>query len=245
MGKVQFSALDNPPNQSPPSPIAAAKTDHVDLVLVGGDLLFRSGLRRLFENTPIAIIGEADTTDNLVALDSAAVCPDVLLVVDPDMPETGSDAWTRPCKTIWPDVHSVALIAGHNAQAAVAALHNGLDGCFFTDMSPRALVHAIQLVALGENIFPTRVGQNFFQRNSHTTKPNLTPREQDILQGLLAGHSNKMIANNLGTTDMTVKAQLRHLLRKLDVANRTQAALWARENGIDREDAVAAERQAH
>jgi len=120
-----------------------------------------------------------------------------------------------------------------------AALRAGVDGCLFKDMSPVALVQAINLVALGENVAPLRMARSLAEggrgRAATVGEARLTPREKDILYGLLAGHSNKVIANNLGTTDMTVKAQLRHLLRKIGATNRTQAALWARENGIDRD----------
>jgi two-component system nitrate/nitrite response regulator NarL len=60
----------------------------------------------------------------------------------------------------------------------------------------------------------------------------LSPREQEILQALVTGASNKMIAIRLGITEATVKVHLKTLLRKIDVNNRTQAAIWAMNNGF-------------
>jgi len=235
MGKLQFPALDSStkrPNTS--SGTAAMTLASVDVVLVGGDRLFRAGLQRLFENTALNLLAEADTTAGLDAVTAVQATPDVLIAIDLEMPETDSDAWHGQFKQQWPSIRVIALITRNDDRAAIAALRNGLDGCLFADMSPQALVHAIQLVAMGVNVFPTRVGRSFAQQSAQPNRPHLTPREHDILQGLLSGHSNKLIANTLGTTDMTVKAQLRHLLRKLNVSNRTQAALWAREQGLER-----------
>ena len=64
------------------------------------------------------------------------------------------------------------------------------------------------------------------------------PREQEILQALVTGASNKLIAIKLGITEATVKVHLKTLLRKIDVNNRTQAAIWAMNNGFSAEGAV-------
>src|SRR3546814_11731911 len=103
-------------------------------------------------------------------------------------------------------------------------------------MSPASLAQAIGLVALGENVCPARLsaGLSGVPRTSGSTsrKTTLTPREIDILHGLLDGRSKKVIARSLGTTEATVKAQLRHMIRQIWVDNRTQAALRARGNGL-------------
>ena len=65
----------------------------------------------------------------------------------------------------------------------------------------------------------------------------LSPREQEILQALVTGASNKLIAIKLGITEATVKVHLKTLLRKIDVNNRTQAAIWAMNNGFTAEGA--------
>lgn len=209
----------------------------VTAVIVGGDLLFREGLKRLFTDGPIELIGEIESLDDIATVDDGTGTPDVTIVIDAAI-RTGGEPWGERIRRQWPDTRLVLLANGADEAGLPNAIVNGADGCLFKDMSPRALVQAIGLVALGENVFPTRlmralVGGGVVTRGQ--ASPRLTPREKDILHGLLAGHSNKMIANNLGTTDMTVKAQLRHLLRKIGAQNRTQAALWAREHGGEHE----------
>jgi two-component system nitrate/nitrite response regulator NarL len=73
----------------------------------------------------------------------------------------------------------------------------------------------------------------------------LSPREQEILQALVTGASNKLIANRLGITEATVKVHLKTLLRKIDVNNRTQAAIWAMNNGFTASDTTAPTRNLH
>ena len=197
--------------------------------------MFREGLKRLFDDTVLRVLGEADAIAELVDIEPSGDRPIVVIAVDPDLSADGSRRWREGIEQQWPRAFAVVLDSGHNDRDVIAALRAGADGCLFTDMSLDALVLAIGLVSLGENVFPARIDRAFTYHAGPTERPKLTPRERDILRGLLAGHSNKLIANNLGTTDMTVKAQLRHLLRKLGVTNRTQAALWAREQGLDGE----------
>ena len=217
--------------------ILAADAEPTSVVVVGGDMLFREGLKRLLQSAPFQIDGEAERLADLEQAKLAGISPDIVVVVD--APIDPKAEWVGEVRKIWDDVRVVLLSNGADETLLTGALRAGVDGCLFKDMSPAALVQAINLVALGENVAPLRMARNLAggARNRAATagEARLTPREKDILQGLLAGQSNKVIANTLGTTDMTVKAQLRHLLRKIGASNRTQAALWARENGIDRE----------
>ena len=196
MGKLEFSPLGPEKNRSAHSSAAStAALAPVHVVLVGGDLLFRAGLKRLFENSALKLTAEADSLADLEATASLQTQPQVLIAVDPEWPDTNSEVWREQFQRLWPDAHLIALITGNDEKAAAAALRNGLDGCLFADMAPPVLVHAIQLVAMGANVFPTRVGRNFVQNAVQSNRPDLTPRERDILQRLQAGYSNKMIAN--------------------------------------------------
>lgn len=217
--------------------VTAAGMEKSGVLLVGGDMLFREGLKRLLQTAPFTLEGESEKIADLVAAKAANVDPDIIVVID--APADPKAEWVGQIKAMWRHARIVTLSNGADEAMLTAALRAGVDGCLFKDMSPVALVQAINLVALGENVAPLRIARSLAEggrgRAATVGEARLTPREKDILYGLLAGHSNKVIANNLGTTDMTVKAQLRHLLRKIGATNRTQAALWARENGIDRD----------
>jgi len=196
--------------------------------------LFREGLKSLLTRNNLRVVAEVEAFAEASGPQGMAK-PDVVVAVSPEFNGIDGPAWRERFEQSWPSCFVVVVAASSDDNVLIEALRAGADGCLFTDMSGETMAQAIKLVAMGENVFPTRVGKAFTHSIVRVERSKLTPRERDILRGLLAGHSNKMIANALGTTDMTVKAQLRHLLRKLGVANRTQAALWAREQGLDRE----------
>lgn len=202
------------------------------VVLVGGESLYCEGVKSLLNRHQLVVLGEFSSIDGLQTAEARALQPNVALAVSPNSTAVAETDWRDDFRTLWPLAQLVVLAHPGDERLLADCLQAGADGCLFTDMSSDALIQSIRLAALGENLLPTRVGQLLIQSGNACERPRLTPREKDILRGLLAGFSNKMIANDLGTTDMTVKAQLRHLLRKLGVANRTQAALWAREQGI-------------
>lgn len=204
----------------------------IGVVLVGGESLYREGVKSLLNRHQLIVLGEFEGLDTLKSAEAQALQPTVVLAVSPDAASVAESEWRNRFRNPWPLAQLLVLAHPGDDRLLADCLQAGADGCLFTDMSADALIQSIRLAALGENLFPTRVGQLLVQTGTVCERPRLTPREKDILRGLLAGFSNKMIANDLGTTEMTVKAQLRHLLRKLGVANRTQAALWAREQGI-------------
>jgi two-component system, NarL family, nitrate/nitrite response regulator NarL len=121
------------------------------------------------------------------------------------------------------------------------AMNAGADGYLMKDVSPEALLQSLELVMLGEKVFPTNLAAMLLNLDSTPSPMNsirgLSPREQEILQALVTGASNKLIAIKLGITEATVKVHLKTLLRKIDVNNRTQAAIWAMNNGFSAEGA--------
>jgi two-component system, NarL family, nitrate/nitrite response regulator NarL len=104
-------------------------------------------------------------------------------------------------------------------------------------MSPEALIRSLQLVMLGQQILPTGFMTSLLQKEASepvAERPSrgLSPREVQILRHLMTGHSNKAIARALDISEATVKVHLKALLRKVQASNRTQAAVWAMNNGI-------------
>ena len=115
------------------------------------------------------------------------------------------------------------------------ALAAGIDGLLAKAVSPEALVQSLQLVMMGEKVYPTNLAALLTEAGAPAPEASLrglSAREQEILQLLVTGASNKLIAIRLGIAEATVKVHLKTLLRKLDVNNRTQAAIWAMTNGF-------------
>jgi two-component system nitrate/nitrite response regulator NarL len=114
-----------------------------------------------------------------------------------------------------------------------------LSGVLTYDLSVDDFVRSLRLICSGERVFPRDLGRRP-EASSAGDEPRsggvrLSPREQEMLSHLLSGHSNKLIARELGITEATVKVHLKSVLRKIRVQNRTQAAIWTLSNlpGLD------------
>ena len=109
-----------------------------------------------------------------------------------------------------------------------------LSGILTYDLSADTFVRSLLLISSGERVFPhdLALGRKSARPPSEdrSNDARLSPREKEILSHLVAGHSNKLIARHLGITEATVKVHLKHMLRKIRVENRTQAAIWGLAN---------------
>ena len=117
----------------------------------------------------------------------------------------------------------------------------GADGFLLEEISTEALLESLNLVMLGEKVFPSRlavmlcaesVARQAPQCISSFTDDLLSGREVEVVQRLAGGMPNKVIAKELEISEATVKVHLKSILKKLRVTNRTQAAIWALQNGL-------------
>ena len=120
------------------------------------------------------------------------------------------------------------------------SLGDSVDGAIMQDASPEVLCQSLRLIVTGERVLPTALLSRLFLRqidSVHTVERyepghGLSKRELQILQKLVLGSSNKEIGRGLQITEATVKVHLRTILRKIQVSNRTQAAIWAINAGL-------------
>ncbi|WP_323770011.1 response regulator transcription factor [Antarctobacter sp.] len=127
----------------------------------------------------------------------------------------------------------VALISGEaTREIAEQALEMGAAGFVPKTLPAKSLVNAVRFMAMGEKYAPIDFMTAQEDEPEHPFAKKLTPREMDVLKGLGDGKSNKEIARDLGLTEPTIKLHMKTLYRKLEVNNRTQAALAAREAGL-------------
>lgn len=127
----------------------------------------------------------------------------------------------------------VALISGEaNKQIAEAALEAGAAGFVPKSLPAKSLVNAIKFMAMGEQYAPIDFMTAVDDAPSNPLADKLTERELQVLKGLTEGKSNKEIARDLDIQEPTVKLHMKTLYRKVGAANRTQAALIAREAGL-------------
>ena len=198
-------------------------------ILIEANRLFRQGLKHLLADTRFAV--EAEFSANEQAIEGAVASGLVIV---------GEGGDLQQLRSAYPEDRIVVLASDFAVDALRDAMNAGADGYLMKDVSPEALLQSLELVMMGEKVFPTNLAAMLLDMSAiapqHSVR-GLSPREQEILQALVTGSSNKLIAIKLGITEATVKVHLKTLLRKLDVNNRTQAAIWAMNNGFTAEGA--------
>ena len=213
--------------------------DPVNVFLIDANKLFREGMKRLFESTPFKVMGEAGSLrEGVPAVEAAGVQPDLILI---DLLNGGEDEaeQLRVLRDNHPGIRVVILTTDLCTRRLSGALGAGAHGYLMKDIACEALMQSLKLVMMGEKVFPTHLAELLISGRSEelatevpARRKGLSQREIQILRCLLSGHSNKMIANHLHITEATVKVHLKSLLRKINASNRTQAAIWALNNGI-------------
>jgi two-component system, NarL family, nitrate/nitrite response regulator NarL len=197
--------------------------------------LFREGMKSLLSKSPFLVVAEAAGLQDVENLASGPA-PDLILL---DLAGEAEAAGLRHLRKQFPKSRLVILTSELSTKRLTTALETGIDGYLMSDLSPEALTQSLNLVLLGEKVFPTSLAALLIRGSVDNVidlpgnRRGLSERENQILHCLLKGESNKMIANRLGITEATVKVHLKTVLRKIDAANRTQAAIWALNNGYD------------
>ncbi len=212
--------------------------DTVNVFLIDTNKLFREGMKRLFDSSLFTVVGEAGSVqEGAVALETVATRPQLVLVD----PNGGADdlETVRALRSQHPDIRIVILTGTLDTRLLSGALGAGADGYLMKDIACEALMQSLRLVMMGEKVFPTHLAALLVSGRAEdmgaevpTRRKGLSQREVQILHCLLNGNSNKMIANHLNITEATVKVHLKSLLRKINASNRTQAAIWAMNNGM-------------
>jgi DNA-binding NarL/FixJ family response regulator len=210
------------------------------VLLVDDQTLFRAGLRTLLSTQPeLAVVGEAKDGQEALAV-AAQTRPDVALM-DLKMPVLDGVAATRRLRVQLPTCRVVALTTFEDDELVFEALRAGAVGYLLKDAPVAQLVAATLAAARGESVLQPSVASKVLARLSRLSDPppadssllaRLSERERDVLRLLARGAANKEIAAALFLAEGTVKNHVTNILTKLEVGDRTQAALRARELGL-------------
>lgn len=214
------------------------ETPPVQVLIADDHPLFRKGLRTLLDSMPdTAVAGEATTGREAVEL-ALALQPDVILM-DLQMPEGGGLAAIRRLTSQKPESRILVVTLFEDDESVFAALKAGARGYVLKDADEEEMVRAIKAVAQGEAIFSPAVAARLIdyfaaaQTSPHAGAfPDLTDREREILALIARGRSNAEIADELTISLKTVRNHASNIFNKLQVADRTQAAIRAREAGL-------------
>ncbi len=211
-------------------------TSQIRVLVVDDHVIVRKGIKALLaEIDQIEVIGEAGNGQEAVT-QAQSLQPDVILM-DLVMPEMdGIEAISR-IKDTQPQVRILALTSYSTDDKIFPAIKAGAIGYLLKDSDPQDLIRAIQQVYRGEPSLHPKVAQKVLQELSMpsdrppTSEP-LTEREVEVLALLAKGASNQEIAEQLIIADATVRTHVSHILDKLHLANRVQAALYALREGL-------------
>jgi len=205
-------------------------TKPVSVVIVDDHPVVRDGLCAMISaEADIEVAAEAGTGAEALAiiqkLRPAVVLMDLLL---PDI--GGSEVIKRVCSAS-SDTAFIVLTTVAGDEEIYRALEAGARGYLFKDMARKELIHAIRAVAKGQRYIPAQVGSRIAE---NLPRPGLTAREIDVLQSVATGLRNKEIAFELGISEATVNAHIKHILEKLGASDRTHAVTTALRRGIIR-----------
>lgn len=209
----------------------------VTVVLADDHPLIRQGLRAMLEESPeVRVLAEAGDGNEL--LDAVAEHRPDVVVVDIRMPVVDGLEAVRRLKVEFPEVRALMLTVHDEDAYVTEAVRAGATGYLLKTVSSDELIKGILTVAEGKAMLHPAVTRKLIDefadiaRNEGHAEPHLSPREQEVLQLLAYGKSNKEIARELGIGAQTVKTHVSHVFTKLGTADRTGAVALALRKGM-------------
>ena len=208
----------------------------IRVLIVDDQTLFRVGLAHLLESDPrITIVGEAaDGAKAVRLIDSTK--PDTVLM-DLKMPSMDGISATREITENHPDVKVVILTTFDADNHVIQALKAGASGYILKNSKVESIVTSLLAIVSGERVMATAVADRVLEMLTGSTTPKefydgLTSRELEVLKLLAGGMANKQIAYALSISEKTVRNHVSNMYEKLNVYDRTQAALYAVRKGL-------------
>jgi NarL family two-component system response regulator LiaR len=204
----------------------------IRVLLVDDHAVVREGLRTFLDlQDGLEVVGEAEDGHQAVR-EAERLKPDVILM-DLVMPKLDGVGAMRALRQRLPDARVIVLTSFADDEKLLPAIQAGAAGYLLKNVQPKELARAVRAAHAGEALLDPLVAARLMEAiaqpaaASDTPPERLTPREREVLELIGRGLSNKRIALELGVSEKTVKTHVGHVLAKLGVADRTQAALYA------------------
>jgi len=212
-------------------------SEPITILIVDDHTIVRQGVRTLLDLHPdLQVVGEAENAEAALPLVEELV-PDVVLL-DLLLPGMNGVEATRRIKRISPRTQIVVLTSYIEDEHLFPALRAGALSYLLKDIRPRELAESIRKAARGESVLHSRVAARMIAEVRETKRKvppafaELTPRELEVLQLLAEGQSNTAIAEQLVLSEKTVRGYMSNILSKLQMEDRTQAAVFAWQQGL-------------
>ncbi|MGD8105268.1 two-component system response regulator NarL [Pantoea sp. FN0302] len=205
--------------------------DAATILLIDDHPMLRNGVKQLISlDSQLKVIAEAGNGEQGLAL-AEQLDPDLILL-DLNMPGINGLETLDLLRRIDLSGRIVVFTVSNDEEDVVSALKRGADGYLLKDMEPEALLTSLHQAAAGQLVLSetlTSVLISSLRETPPATRRDLqqlTRREQDILRQIARGLPNKTIARKLNITESTVKVHVKHLLKKLQLKSRVEAAVW-------------------
>jgi NarL family two-component system response regulator LiaR len=211
----------------------------IRVLIVDDHTIVRKGIRALLATEPdIQVVGEAQDGQEAIT-EAKRLYPDVVLM-DLVMPVMSGPEAIRYIVAHHPDIHILVLTSFADVDKVLPAIKAGALGYLLKDSGPDELLRAIRQVYRGNSSLHPAIARKLLQEivmpaNQQDPPPQqspLTDRENDVLQLVAHGQSNQDIAEKLAISEATVRTHVSHILTKLGLSSRTQAALYALRIGL-------------
>lgn len=213
--------------------------DNLTILIADDHPVFRKGLRTLLASMPdTELVGEATTGEEAINL-AEKLQPDVILM-DLQMPGGGGLSAIRQIVQTSPHIRVLVVTMFDDDDSVFAAMRGGARGYVLKDMNDDEITRAIRAVGNGEAIFSPAIAQrmmSFFATRPDLPVdvfPELTESERNVLRLMAQGTSNDAIAHHLSLSTKTVRNYISNIFSKLQVADRAQAIVKARDAGLHR-----------
>lgn len=212
--------------------------EKIRILLADDHTLFRVGMRSLLQSIEeVEIVGEAATGEETIKM-AAELQPDVILM-DIQMPDVNGIEATRQILRTSPHIGIIMLTMFKDDESVFMAMRAGARGYVLKGADQDVMLRAIRGVANGESLFSPEIAKrliHFFSALQPSAPeevfPELTAREREVLTLVAQGNNNADIAQTLGITMKTVRNHVSNIFSKLQVADRTQAVIRARDAGL-------------
>ncbi|WNJ95587.1 two-component system response regulator NarL [Vibrio ruber] len=217
---------------------ATTSVSPATVMLVDDHPMLRQGLKQLLQLNPqIEVVKECNNGQQAVklALDDE---PDVILL-DINMPDIDGIQTLKLLRDNDITSRIIIFTVSNYEEDLVRAIQAGADGYLLKDMEAEDLLHAIEQVCLGELVVSPKLANLLAKQlrsSPHQAQreiDTLTTRERDVLKLLAQSLPNKLIARKLNIAETTVKVHVKHILKKLQLRSRVEAAVWVHQQGID------------
>jgi len=201
------------------------------IMIVDDHEVVRLGLRTAFEAEPdLVVVGEA--SNGAEALAKVAVLDPQLILMDVRMEKMDGIETCREIKNRYPDVHILMLTSYTDDDAVIASILAGASGYLLKHLSRAELLRSIRRAAVGQTLIDADATKRAMERMIQMPGSELTEREREVLALIARGYTNKQIAEALTVTEKTARNHVSHILEKLGLSRRSEAAVYAVEHKL-------------